>query len=380
MLRYSLTSRSWIRRVCFPERSSVSQEGTYSFYYVVLQYIDCISYLNLYYLSLNRYDFARVCRWFAERSDLILLLFDSYKLDISDEFKGVIEELHSHDDKVHCVLNKADQLDSESLMRVYGALLWSMGKIFRGAEVTRVYVGSFHDKPLLRPEYKTLFDRDRHALMEHLKELPNMCSMRKVNEMVKRIRLNIVNVCLVGAIKARMPWFIGKEAAQKKILDSLGEIYAHVQHEYNLSPGDFPPMEDFRNSLKLQDFSTFPSMDRQVVQELKNMLDMSIPQILRGIAGVTKSQFAKGGEDDEDEDEEPIAVLKSLKVSSVKQKKTAAKEVAIAPKTKSSAGNGALTVLAIIIIFIALAIGIAKTRPEYLELARLWLRAQGIQI
>lgn len=126
------------------------------------------------------YDFAKVSRWFAERSDLILLVFDAYKLDISDEFRSVIEELHAHEDKVHCVLNKADQLDQESLMRVYGALLWSMGKIFRGAEVTRIYVGSFHDEPLLRPEYETLFNKDRRVLMTHLKELPRMCSMRKV--------------------------------------------------------------------------------------------------------------------------------------------------------------------------------------------------------
>lgn len=134
------------------------------------------------------YDFAKVSRWFAERSDLILLVFDAYKLDISDEFKSVIEELHAHEDKVHCVLNKADQLDQESLMRVYGALLWSMGKIFRGAEVTRIYVGSFHDQQLARPEYEELFGKDRRVLMNHLKELPKMCSMRKVNEMVKRVR------------------------------------------------------------------------------------------------------------------------------------------------------------------------------------------------
>ena len=46
----------------------------------------------------------------------------------------------------HSYLSIFPQLDSESLMRVYGALLWSMGRIFKGAEVSRIYVGSFRDE------------------------------------------------------------------------------------------------------------------------------------------------------------------------------------------------------------------------------------------
>jgi predicted GTPase len=58
---------------------------------------------------------------------MILLLFDAHKLDISDEFKAVMNTLKPHSDKIKVVLNKADMINNQALMRVYGALMWSLG-------------------------------------------------------------------------------------------------------------------------------------------------------------------------------------------------------------------------------------------------------------
>ena len=66
------------------------------------------------------YDFTGVTSWFASKCDLILLLFDPHKLDVSDEFKRVITSLHGHDDKIRVVLNKADQVDTQQV-RIYSA-------------------------------------------------------------------------------------------------------------------------------------------------------------------------------------------------------------------------------------------------------------------
>ena len=61
----------------------------------------------------------------------------------------MIQSLKGHDDKVRVVLNKADQVDMQQLMRVYGALMWSLGKVFRSPEVSSSQCNhSLHTSPL----------------------------------------------------------------------------------------------------------------------------------------------------------------------------------------------------------------------------------------
>lgn len=106
------------------------------------------------------YNFEGVIKWFAERVDLILLMFDAHKLDISDEFRRCINSLKGNDTKIRIVLNKADLVSPQQLMRVYGALMWSLGKVIPTPEVTRVYIGSFWDAVLKFSEYRKLFEAE----------------------------------------------------------------------------------------------------------------------------------------------------------------------------------------------------------------------------
>ena len=127
------------------------------------------------------------------------------------------------------------------------------------------------------------------------------CGMRKVNEMVKRIRLAIVNVCVLGHLRSKMPYFFGKEAIQRDLIENLAEVFSIVRSKYDLADGDFPKLNEFKAALRLADFSTFPHTNREVLVSLQDMLTVDIPRIIAHVAGVVKEGPGTSTVDSDDE-------------------------------------------------------------------------------
>ncbi|KAK7316795.1 hypothetical protein RJT34_00518 [Clitoria ternatea] len=231
------------------------------------------------------YDFTGVTSWFAAKCDLILLLFDPHKLDVSDEFKRVIGSLRGHDDKIRVVLNKADQVDTQQLMRIYGALMWSLGKVLNVPEVSRVYIGSFNDKPVNDavggPLGNELFEKEQDDLLSDLKDIPKKACDRKINEFVKRARAAKIHAYIISHLKKQMPSMIGKAKAQQKLIDNLDAEFAKVQREFHLPPGDFPNVDDFKETLRGFNIDKFEKLKPRMIQAVDEMLAHDIPNLLK---------------------------------------------------------------------------------------------------
>ncbi|OMO76869.1 hypothetical protein CCACVL1_15328 [Corchorus capsularis] len=231
------------------------------------------------------YDFTGVISWFAAKCDLILLLFDPHKLDISDEFKRVISSLRGNDDKIRVVLNKAHQVDTQQLMRVYGALMWSLGKVLNTPEVVRVYIGSFNDKHLneatIGPLGQDLFEKEQDDLLKDLIDIPRKACDRRINEFVKRARAAKIHAYIISHLKKEMPAMMGKAKAQQRLIDNLEDEFGKVQREFHLPAGDFPSAEHYREVMKGYSIDKFEKLKPKMIQAVDDMLGHEIPELLR---------------------------------------------------------------------------------------------------
>ncbi|XP_068154006.1 EH domain-containing protein 1 isoform X1 [Drosophila tropicalis] len=229
------------------------------------------------------YDFTGVLEWFAERVDRIILLFDAHKLDISDEFRRSIEALKGHDDKIRIILNKADMIDHQQLMRVYGALMWSLGKVLQTPEVARVYIGSFWDQPLRFDANRRLFEDEEQDLFRDLQSLPRNAALRKLNDLIKRARLAKVHAFIIAELRKDMPSVFGKDSKKKDLIKNLGQIYDRIQREHSISPGDFPDIKKMQDVLQHQDFTKFHSLKPHLLDIVDNMLAKDIARLMEMI-------------------------------------------------------------------------------------------------
>ncbi|XP_071772478.1 EH domain-containing protein 2-like [Centroberyx gerrardi] len=226
------------------------------------------------------YDFPAVLRWFAERVDRIILLFDAHKLEFSDELTRAFGALCGYEDKLRVVLNKADRVDSQQLMRVYGALMWSLGKVFRTPEILRVYIGSFWSEPRQTCDHYQLIELEEEDLLADIRNLPRNAAVRKLNDLVKRARLVRAHSHIISYLKQEMPTIFCKESKKHNLIYQLPVIFNKIQQQHRVPAGDFPDCTKMQERLLGQDFSKFKTLKPSLMASLDKLLSTDIAKLM----------------------------------------------------------------------------------------------------
>ncbi|KPA82276.1 hypothetical protein ABB37_03384 [Leptomonas pyrrhocoris] len=237
----------------------------------------------------RRYNYAEVCRWFVEKSDLVFFLFDPTKLDAGPELRQVFgQSLKDHESKIRIVMNKADSVRPQELMRVYGSLYWNLSNLLRSTEPPRLYVSSFWDKPYRDGTDHALFEKEKEDLLyELIVTIPLQSLDRRVTSMMRRASDVLLFALVCATYRTRLPSVFGKSKAKERFYEEYSVICKELASRYHVSENNFPSCAEIRNFLTKVDSKDFPDMEklekRGWIRLLKSSIDLELPRLLQPI-------------------------------------------------------------------------------------------------
>ena len=77
----------------------------------------------------------------------------------------------------------------------------------------------------------------------------------------------------------------GKEKLQQKLLSNILEQFKKIQHQYNLSMGDFPHIQRFKDTLSHFQIWKFPKLNKKLIQEMESVLANDLPRLMKLLPG-----------------------------------------------------------------------------------------------
>lgn len=83
----------------------------------------------------------------------------------------LFKQLKGHEAKLRLIMNKADTITTQELMRVYGALFWSLAPLVHEVEPPRVYVGSMWSGAYRPGTMHSLFRDEERSLLTDMQQV-----------------------------------------------------------------------------------------------------------------------------------------------------------------------------------------------------------------
>lgn len=225
------------------------------------------------------YSRVNVTEWFAERADLIYVMFDPEKTTISDELNRLLQVLQPFKSKVRYVLNKADRrdIDTAKLINVYGAILHKVGIVLRTEEKPRIAITSL--KPWWRYEswwHSKILEDHKEIVKQELNDLPLMSALAARREMlIHRTRMVAAHWQLLAYFRDQIP------LSSRMAGSGIGWICDHLEELMKSSAeagvaGDNLPrihLDSFRAKLREMDVSELHYNDPEIMRTFSQLPD-----------------------------------------------------------------------------------------------------------
>ncbi|XP_058891368.1 uncharacterized protein LOC117418475 isoform X1 [Acipenser ruthenus] len=243
------------------------------------------------------YPFNDVCQWFIDRADLIFVVFDPTKLDVGLELETLFRQLKGRESQIRIILNKADSLVTQDLMRVYGALFWSLAPLINVTEPPRVYVSSFWPLDYAADTSRELFKKEEISLLEDLNQvienrLENKIAFIRQHGIRVRIHALLVDRYL-QTYRDKMTFFSDPELVFQEILDDPDKFYIFksILAKTNVSKFDLPNRDAYRDFFGINPISNFKLLSAQcsymggcLLEKIERAITHELPGLLGSIA------------------------------------------------------------------------------------------------
>lgn len=114
------------------------------------------------------FPFNDACQWFIDRADIIFLVYDPSKLDVGPETEAILDQLKGREYQTRILLNKADTVHPEELLRVQGALIWNISPLMSSAQPPVMYTVSLWSNVFEENTPVRLLQAQERALLQDL--------------------------------------------------------------------------------------------------------------------------------------------------------------------------------------------------------------------
>ncbi|KAK7096651.1 sarcalumenin-like [Littorina saxatilis] len=213
------------------------------------------------------YPFNDVCQWFIDRAQLIFLIFDPTKLDIGSELEVLFKQLKGHEAKLRLILNKADTVTPQELMRVYGALFWSLAPLVHEVEPPRVYIGSMWSQPYRPGTMHSVFRDEEISLLSDMHQIIRYQLEHKIAATRRHaflVRLHALTVdCYLNAYNNNRGIVFGDNSQLWRDIVADPKkygIFNKLRQHSDISVHDLPTAQMYQDFFYLNNLSNFKSL------------------------------------------------------------------------------------------------------------------------